>query len=210
FDTGFPAYVNNLGFSPDGKRLLASAYQLKEYKEFSLSGELLQTIAGYHEWCYGIGYLPNGNIYTMSSDGTAAIWDSQGKQLKKEKVIADWGGSSSALSGNGKVLAAAKASIEPGQQFINFIDAETLKAKKIGYLKNERVTTLALNSTGSLAASAVFENNKISLWTENGLLRQIEAKTNAFWGTALCFSPDDQYIAAGYYDYTVSLFKTDG
>lgn len=77
------ALVNNVIYSPDGKRI-ATASADKTAKIWNAeTGELLLTLKGHTDEVWGLSYSPDGkHIATSSSDKTAKVWDAtSGEEL---------------------------------------------------------------------------------------------------------------------------------
>jgi WD40 repeat protein/class 3 adenylate cyclase len=82
---GGPTYgwAFNVGYSPDGTRIVSAGQDGKARVWDAHSGRLLATLVGHTGWIWAARFSPDGaRIATSSSDGTARIWDAQsGRQL---------------------------------------------------------------------------------------------------------------------------------
>ncbi len=68
--------VNNIIYSPDGKRIATASADKTAKIWDAKTGELLLTLKGHTDEVWGLSYSPDGKrIATSSSDKTAKIWD---------------------------------------------------------------------------------------------------------------------------------------
>jgi WD40 repeat protein/class 3 adenylate cyclase len=69
----------NVGYSPDGTRIVSAGQDGKARVWDAHSGRLLATLIGHTGWIWAARFSPDGGrIATSSSDGTARIWDVRG------------------------------------------------------------------------------------------------------------------------------------
>jgi WD40 repeat protein len=82
---GGPRYgwAFNVGYSPDGERIVSAGQDGKARVWDAHSGRLLATLVGHTGWIWAARFSPDGGrIGTSSSDGTARIWDARtGREL---------------------------------------------------------------------------------------------------------------------------------
>ena len=99
--------INDLVFSPDGKRLVSAGYKHDVQIWNAATGDLLQTLSSHTEAVTGVAYSPDGSqIASSSFDGTVRLWDAQTGKLLLTLDGAAQGVGAVAFSPDGTRLAA--------------------------------------------------------------------------------------------------------
>jgi WD40 repeat protein len=70
--------VNDVAYSPDGKRLATAGWDHTARLWDIATGEQILTLTGHSGWLMRLKFSPDGmTLATTSNDGTAKLWDAQ-------------------------------------------------------------------------------------------------------------------------------------
>lgn len=100
------SYGLDAAISPDGAHVIVGLYEGAQLFD-AATGELIRTLAGHRNPVWAVAFAPDGRPLTASLDGTARLWDAEGREtLQRFDVISGRGVSAVALSSDGAYLAA--------------------------------------------------------------------------------------------------------
>jgi WD40 repeat protein len=199
--------VYDVGYSPDGIRLVSGLTTGNAVVWNAITGENLLTLAGHTSGVEGVAYSPDGSkIATASRDGSVGVWDAaRGENLsmipagigKLWAVVFCPSGARVAASGEGGIAKVWDAAT--GSDLLT-LDSQT----------KDTVDNLAFSPDGKLLAT-VYSNASdfqygANVWDASSgeLLAQLRGHDEKV--ETLAFSPDGEYLATGSNDATAFLW----
>lgn len=190
----YPATINALAFTPDGKKLVAGGYH--ELTVWNLDGTLDRRIATRAERAYGMVFLPNGTLAVAGGrpgqEGDVRIYDiaagtdgvNDTKVFVKELGQADDSMLALALSGDGKRLASAGC-----DRVIRVWDLATGKLEQSIENHADWVLGLAFSADGKMLATAS-RDKSAKLWDLAAMESLATFAEHQSPVTAVAISPD--------------------
>jgi WD40 repeat protein len=198
--------VNDLRFSPDGRRLAVAGGQPSakgDLRLFSVPGWKLDAVlAGHDDVVAGVSFRPDGaKLASASYDRTLRIWNLANH--KAERVLTSHSDfvTSVAWSPDGKLLTSGSK-----DRSVRLVDAESGASAFTFSDRNEDVLAVAYSPDGKSVVSAGLEPN-LSWWsTETGArLRTVGGHSGAVHD--LAFSRDGKLLASAGADGTLKLWN---
>lgn len=204
-------FDNVLDFSPDGNLIATGNRAGVIWLHQTDDGELLAEmdpgahVDDYSEWVSAVAFSPDGaSIASMHYDGAIFIWAADSGELIRTIIPQETFGLGKQLSFSvdGQYLAAAGGAGESSDAEVlriwDVTDGSLYQSFTIGR-NNEAVK---FSPDGSLLAAG--DRDGIMLWSYPGfeLVHVIpnEVDDTTFYVTDLAFSPDSQFLTAGYSD----------
>ncbi|WP_414755616.1 AAA-like domain-containing protein [Anabaena sp. CCY 9910] len=205
---GYKGLKNDLGFSPDGKTIVAGMNQ-GTAKLWRWDSKQIKTLPAFKEWLTNVSFSPDGKIIAFgTSQGNIQIWkqgtptliSSPSKDSHKNFVT------SIAFSPDGKTIASGGDSDDRTIKLWH-IDG-TLITTLNGHRKE--INSISFSPDGEIIASASADQT-IKLWQRNGKpITTLTGHNNSVTSVSFSTDPDGKILASGSYDTTIKLWKRDG
>ena len=153
---GHANYVDDVAFSPDGKRLATASVDQTAKVWDAESGKELLTLGGHSNYVDGVAFSPDGKrLATASWDNTAKVWDAEsGKELLTLRGHTD-SVRGVAFSPDGKRLATASY-----DHTAKVWDAESGKELLTLGAHSNHVSGVAFSPVGKRLATASADNRR--------------------------------------------------
>lgn len=186
----------SVGFSPDGRRVVAGGRNNNVYIFDVNTGELVHEMTGHTLEVWGALFTADGKqALTASWDQSIRVWDTAtGKQVRAFKNVRDRV-RCLALSPDGKMLAASHFAVDNGPGVVRLWDVE--KGTEIRAMKGheKEVTSIAFSADGKMLVSSSFDTT-VRLWSvaDGKELKRLKGHTHRIEGAA--FTPDGKRIVS--------------
>ncbi len=198
-------HVLSIGFSPDGKQLVAGSYDRTVTLWDTSNGNKIRTLDGHAGSVFGVAFSPDGAlIASASSDGKLKLWDSlTGQERFSREGPVGYSLRSVAFSSDGKQVASA------GTDVITLWDTNTgEELRTINRLSTETspvIRSIALSPNGKRLVTGG-EGTLTNIWdvTTGQLVHSLSGHTGAVLSVA--YSPDGTQIATASADRSVKLW----
>ncbi|HEY9636983.1 MAG TPA: caspase family protein [Coleofasciculaceae cyanobacterium] len=217
---GHTAEVIGLSLHPNGKIIASSsASNTNNIKLWSIEGKPLAPLQGqgHTHWVKNVRFSPDGQLLASAGyDKTIKLWsiDKEGNGSLKRTIK----GHTSYVydvkfSPKGKIIASSSkdGTIKLWNTEGNPID--TLQDKSIPQGQDYRVYSIDFHPSGSILASAGYQDGKVNLWklTARGKKQPIALSQPSEWHKEIVhmvkFSRDGTLLASGSQDGTVKLWQ---
>lgn len=213
-------YDNNLALSPDGTRIATGNRSGETWVWNSSSGEQIYEmdpadhVDDYSEYLTALAFSPDGGILAAGHwDGYIFLWDANSGDLirtiePETYYCAAW---SLAFSPDGQYLAVGGHN----QEFDDVIKVFQVSDGGLAWVLDEYSrggsmdAPVAFSADGTLLAAGATDGIYIWALPDFELLHTIpiEETDASDWVTDLAFSPDSQYLLAGYWDNFAILWQ---
>jgi WD40 repeat protein/transcriptional regulator with XRE-family HTH domain len=195
--------VNDVAYSPDGKRLITGSSDKTAKIWDAASGKELLTLSGHTDQVYGVAYSPDGTrVATASYDKTAKIWDATtGKELLTLAGHTDqvW---DVAFSPDGRRIATSSA-----DKTAKVWDAYTGKELLTLSGHTDLIRAIVYSPDGTRLYTGSYDKTA-KAWdvTTGKELLTFAGHTSAIWSVAV--SLDGTRLATGGFEGTAKLWDT--
>ncbi len=201
FTTG--SWVNEVAFSPDGRRLIAGCDDSAIYQWDLVSGRQLATLKGHEDLVWNLTFSPDGRTIASSSrDGTLRLWDAESGDTLKTIQAHRTDVYGIAFGPDGKRLASASE-----DSTARVWDVSTGEVLTVLRGHTDEVNSVAFSPDGSRIGTGS-DDRTVRLWdAASGRLLLTTADHRAYV-RSITFSPDGTRIASASDDKTVRVWDT--
>ena len=196
-------YVNEVNYSPDGRRLAVSSWE-DIWIYDAHTGEALNVLWGHSGDVYSVSFSRDGQVLASASDdATVRLWDVQTGELLHTLRGHPNGVWRVSFSPDGQVLASVGSGIEDAT--VRLWDARTGTLLHTLRGHTDWVRSVSFSPDGQVLASAT-NDETFRLWDARTgvLLHTLTGHTRRI--SSVSFSPDGQVLASGGEDETVRLW----
>ncbi len=217
FHGGYDSY---LALSPDGTRIATGNRSGLTWLWDTNTGEQIfemdpaDYVEGYSEWLTAMAFSPDGSLVAAGHyDGMIFIWNAATGELERliepetDRCTA-WG---LAFSPDGEIIAmgGARLGFDEVVRLWQVSDGGLVGDLEHGSRVGSRDAPVAFSPDGTLLAAGTTDGIYIWALPDYELLHTIpiEDTGESDWVTDLAFSPDSQFLLAGYWDNYATLWQ---
>jgi small GTP-binding protein len=193
--------INQIAWSPDGRRIASASDDGTIRIWGSKTGRLLKTLEGHEETVYSVAWSPDGRkLASGSLDTTVGLWAAETGRLLRTLKEHEGTVFSVSWSPDGRRIASGSS-----DKTIRIWDAEMGKMlQKLEGHKEWLISVVWSPDGGSLASAS--DDGTVGIWDgESGELLQM-LKGHSSYVLDVCWSPDGQMLASGGADNTVRIW----